>query len=256
MSRIVSLVSGKGGVGKTTVSSNLGLVLNNMGKKTILVDGNVTTPNLAINLGIPQNRPTLQDVLEEKVRIENAIYVHPSGLHIVPSGISLQNLKRRFTKFIGESIIDLVGKYDWILIDTPAGLGREARIAIEAANEVVIVTNPELPAVVDALKAKNIARSLGTAPIGFILNKVIGDKIEMGIEEVSNFLDLPILASIPFSKDIKWSIREKESLVFAKPDSPASIQFKKVAAALLGKQYEVLEKPGIIQRIRRLLRVI
>ncbi len=256
MTRIVCLASGKGGVGKTTSTINLGSALLGFNQKVIIIDGNITTPNLSIHLGIPQNRPTLQDVLEEKSSIENAIYVHPTGLKIVPSGISLENMKRRFTKFISESIVDLVGKYDWILIDTPAGLGKEARIAMEAANEVIIVTNPELPAVVDALKAKNMAQALGTTPLGVIINKVIGDDTEMKLDNISNFLDLPILASIPFSKDIKKSIKEREPLVFDSPRSAATIQYKKVAAALLGSEYKFIEKPSVIQRIKKILGVI
>jgi septum site-determining protein MinD len=256
MTRILCLASGKGGVGKTTGTINLGFALMSFNQKVVIVDGNITTPNMAIHLGVPQNKPTLQDVLEGRATIENAIYVHPSGLRVVPSGISLENMKRRFTKFISESIINLIGKWDWILIDTPAGLGREARIAIEAANEVVIVTNPELPAVVDALKAKNMSRALGTTPIGVIINKVIGDDTEMSADNIASFLELPILASVPFSKLIKRSIKEKEPASFMEPYSDVAVQFKKAAAALLGEKYEILEKPTVVQRIKKLLRII
>ena len=93
MARIVACVSGKGGVGKTTITSNLGLVLNNLGKKTIVVDGNITTPNLSIHLGIPLYPITLHDVLKGEADIREALYLHPTGLTILPGGIGLQDLE-------------------------------------------------------------------------------------------------------------------------------------------------------------------
>lgn len=82
MTRIISVLSGKGGVGKTTLVSNLGASLVKRGKNVIIIDGNVTAPNLSLHLGIPFYPITLHDVLKNKVPIESAIFHHESGLKL------------------------------------------------------------------------------------------------------------------------------------------------------------------------------
>jgi len=255
MTRIVCFASGKGGVGKTTSTINVGYALMEFGQDVIIVDGNITTPNMSIHLGIPHYAASLHDVLQGKIRIENTIYSHSSGLKVVPSGISLENLKKNINISLSDSIVDLVGKTDWILIDSPAGLGRESRLAIEAANEVIIITNPELPSVVDALKAEKVSKDIGTVPLGVVINKRKGIKEEMSIENVSTFLELPVLSVIDETNLVTKSIAAKQPLIYLYPHSAPATQFKKIAAALLGQEYDVIDKPTVIQRIRKLLRL-
>ncbi|HDD05152.1 MAG TPA: septum site-determining protein MinD [Candidatus Aenigmarchaeota archaeon] len=256
MARILCVASGKGGVGKTTAVINLGAALFHFGQRVLIVDGNVTTPNLSLHLGIAKEKPTLHDVLEGSVNIENAIHLHSSGLMVIPAGISLTNLKKIYKKTIAQAITGIVGRFDWVLIDVPAGLGKEARLAIEAANEVVVVTNPELPAAVDALKVSRLAKNLGTSPLGVIVNKFAGEKGEMSPENVAEFVELPLLGVIPYSNLFLKALSAKYPLVLLYPNSTPAVQYKKIAAALLGEKYEIIEKPSIIQRIRRFLRAI
>ena len=125
MTRIIGVISGKGGVGKTTTVSNLGTALVSMGKKVIILDANVTTPNLSLHLGIPFYPITLHDVIKKRAPIEKAIYEHSSGLKVIPASLAVSEIKDlELDKF--ESLLwSLLGKADIIILDTAAGLGRE-----------------------------------------------------------------------------------------------------------------------------------
>src|SRR3972149_10622941 len=112
MTRIIGIISGKGGVGKTTTVSNLGTALVDMVKKVIILDANVTTPNLSLHLGIPFYPITLHDVIKRKAPIEKAIYNHVSGLKIIPASLAASEVKDiDMDKF--ESLLwNLLGKAD------------------------------------------------------------------------------------------------------------------------------------------------
>src|SRR4030042_2598470 len=92
MTRIITIASGKGGVGKTTLVSNLAAALAGFKKSVIAVDGNLTTANLGIHLGIPLYPVTLQDVLNGKARLKDALYYHDSGFRVLPADVSIEKL--------------------------------------------------------------------------------------------------------------------------------------------------------------------
>ena len=160
MTKIITITSGKGGVGKTTTAINLGAALNSFGKEVIIVDANLTTPNVGLHLGAPIVPVNLNHVLAGKADITDAIYEHESGTKIIPSSLSVRELRK-----INHSKLKDVGKKlrkmaDYIIFDSAAGLGAEAIAAIEAADELIIVTNPEIPAVTDALKTSKVIEEL------------------------------------------------------------------------------------------------
>ncbi|MDI6721594.1 MAG: AAA family ATPase, partial [Candidatus Aenigmarchaeota archaeon] len=160
MTRIIACISGKGGVGKTTVVSNLGVALAKFGRNVIVVDANLTTPNLGLHLGVPLYPTTLHDVLKGTAAIKDAIYYHDSGLKIIPAGLSLRDLRGVDSRDLPNVLLDLLGTSDIVLLDAAAGLGKETLSAIEAADETMLVANPELTSVADALKASKLAQQL------------------------------------------------------------------------------------------------
>jgi len=253
MTRIIVVASGKGGVGKTTVTVNLADALTDFGRSVVIIDGNITTPNVTLHLGIKNTPYTLHDVLDERIpSIRNATYLHKSGVHVVPAGMSIQNLKRKVKKSLGAAILDLIGAVDFIIIDSAPGLGSEARASMEAANEILIVTNPELPAVTDALKAVELAKSFNTKPIGVVINKHSGDSFEMSPSNISAFLDTPVLCVIPENKIVKMSISRRNTVVNEFPNSSTSRKFRELAAKMLGEKYEYKENTGIVQRLKNI----
>src|SRR3990167_6287456 len=94
MAKLLTIISGKGGVGKTTTAINLGAALNSFGKEVIVLDANLTTPNVGLHLGAPIVPVNLNHVLNGKANIADAIYEHESGMKIVPSSLSVRELRK------------------------------------------------------------------------------------------------------------------------------------------------------------------
>lgn len=239
MTKILCVTSGKGGVGKTTVVSNLGTALAEYGKDTVIVDANLTTPSLGFHLGIPLYPKTLHDVLRGEAHISEAMYVHNSGLKIVPAGISLNDLRNTSPDRLSEVLLDMVGEPELILVDSSAGLGREAVKAMESSDEVLIVTNPDLPSVTDALKSASLAENSGTMVYGVVLNRVRGTPSELSVEEVESMVGHPIIAVIPEDSKVHESIAMKTPLVLHNPTSPASIEIRRLAASMAGVEFKL-----------------
>ncbi|MBI4170789.1 MAG: P-loop NTPase [Candidatus Aenigmarchaeota archaeon] len=243
MTRIIAVVSGKGGVGKTTFVANLGAALAGMGKNVIVLDANLTTPNLGIHLGIPLFPITLHDVLKGRANIRDAIYDHESGLKVIPAGISLRDLRGVDSSSLPNALLDLLGAADIVILDAAAGLGREALAAMEAADEMIVITNPDLPAVTDALKAVKLAEQLGTKTLGVVVNRVKGQKHEMRREEILGMLDdISLLAEVPEDINVQKAIAARVPVIHHKPNAQASHAIRRTAAALVGRSY-FIDKP-------------
>ena len=160
MSKLITVTSGKGGVGKTTTAINLAAALNGFGKDVVILDANLTTPNVGLHLGAPIVPVSLNHVLSGKAKVSDAMYEHDSGTKIVPSSLSYRDLKDFGSN--GGDKLKGVGKKlkkmaDIVIYDSAAGLGGEATSAIESSDELILVTNPEIPAVTDALKTAKLA---------------------------------------------------------------------------------------------------
>jgi septum site-determining protein MinD len=237
MARIISVVSGKGGVGKTTTVSNLGAALVKKGKNVIVVDGNITTPNLSLHLGIPFYPITLHDVLKRKIPIEAAIYEHSTGMKIIPASLSADEVKNVSLEKLENALWSLLGRADIIIVDSAAGLGKEALTAMKIADELIVVTNPDLPSVTDALKTIKIAEENDVKVLGVVLNRFKGKKYEMAIPEIKSMLGVPILTIVPEDSSIPKSIKSRRPVVHHKPKSGAAIAFNKLAAKISGEPF-------------------
>jgi len=238
MTRLIILTSGKGGVGKTTLASNLAAALTDFGMKVIAVDANLSTPNLALHLGLHLAPYTLHDVLSGKTKLEKAIYPHPYGFKVIPASLGLNDLKGVDVAKLPEISLRLLGKADFIILDCAAGLGREAISALSASDEAIIVTNPELPAVTDALRILKIAEETKVKVIGVVINRIKGEKHELTREEIEDLLGVPVIAEIPEDENVSLSIAARKTLLEFSPDSPASREIKKLAAWLCGVKYK------------------
>jgi septum site-determining protein MinD len=195
----VGVVSGKGGVGKTTVTLNLGLALYRLGVNVILVDGNISTPNLALYLGVLKTENSLNDVLSGRVHISNSVYEHSSGIKIVPSDLGVDAIRDVDFKRLGKVLPHLGRHADVLLVDSCAGLGGEAQRVLEVVDEVIIVTNDDRGALVDALKTIETCKRIGTPVIGVVLNKVRGRFDKLKIESL---LGVPVISVIRHDKKI------------------------------------------------------
>ena len=238
MSKIIVITSGKGGVGKTTTAINLGAAMNYFGKDVLIVDGNLSTPNVGIHLNSPEVPINLNHVLQKKAEPSEAIYEHESGLKIMPSSLSIKELKKTHPEKLKDFVKDLKSLSDYIIVDSAAGLGIEATSAFEIADELLIVTNPEMPAITDALKTIKLAEQMKKPIKGIIMTRVRKDKIEMQPDVVKDMLENPVIGMVPEHLDIKKALNKKDAIIHAYPQSEASRAYKEIAAQLLEIEYD------------------
>jgi len=250
----IAIVSAKGGVGKSTVTSNIGASLSkDFGKRVLAIDGNITTPTLGIYVGILSQEKTLDDVLHGTMKMSQAVYIHPCGLHIVPSSLS-PKVGYPDPEVLKEKVQDVKDAYDFILIDGAAGIGREVISSIKAADEVLIVTNPDMASIVSAIKIIKISKSIGAQVSGIVLNRVTGGKFEIKKTDVESLCEVRVIAEIPFDNKMIEGIRKMTPVVLTSPNSPSAKAFKSLAAYLAGIEYEE-EKGTIYKLIRKIIGV-
>lgn len=236
--RIIAIVSGKGGVGKTTTAVNLGLALQEMGEQVIVVDIDMTVSNLGMQLGSFRFDKTLHDVVDKKIPIFDAIYVHPSGICMIPSSLYIEDIYTNVQdnpKRLRKELNKLKG---WVLLDCPPGLNEEALAVLELADDVIIVTNPEMPAVADAIKVSKVAKKMNKNILGIIVNRVSKKSYEVTPEEIELTCELPVIGEINEDESVKRSIANETPLIKLYPYSRSAIGFKRLAANLSGKEFE------------------
>jgi len=247
MTRVITIISGKGGVGKTTLTSNLASALAQLGQDVIAVDANLTTPNLGIHLGLHFAPNTLHQVLKGELKLKDATYPHALGFKVIPASMSVEDLTGVDPGKLYEVTLNLLGKADFVLMDAAAGLGREAVSAINASEEILVITNPDLPSVSDALKTVKLAESLDKKIIGVVVNKVRGRGYELTKEEIEEMVGYPVISQIPDDRDVVKSLSMKVPVVNYNYASPASIEFRRLAHSLAGRPFT--ERPKISFRI-------
>lgn len=237
MGKSYVIISGKGGVGKTTSAVNLGLSINELGKETIIVDANLSTPNVGLHLGSPIVPITLNHVINGRAKVEEAIYEHESGVRVMPASLSIGELNEIKHEKLPEIAKKLKRIADVVIMDSSAGLGEEAKSAIDAGDEVIIITNPEIAAVTDALKTIKLAEQMGKKITGVVITRYEGKKWEMDIPTIKDMLEAPILGIVPEDDSVKESHRMKNAVIKTHPRSKAAKAYRKIARRILGPEY-------------------
>lgn len=237
--RVISVVSGKGGVGKTTTVANLGIVLaSKFNKKVILIDCNITTPHLGLYMGIHQHPVTLNNIIKDNSKIADAFYTHPSGAKVVPSSLSLKDLDGLDMLHLKSAIDKIKAEYpdtDYILLDCAPGFGREAIAGMRSSDEALYVTIPYFPVVVDVVKCIRVADDLELGSVGLLVNMKRKGKHELTHSEIENITELPIVSSISFDYDVFKSLHNRIPITVARPFCKVSKQFDALAAFLTGE---------------------
>jgi len=233
MTKFLALISGKGGAGKTTSAINLAQAFIKLGKKTILLDANFATPNLASHLGLTSPPATLNEFLKKKKPLQESFNLHHSGLTFIPASISYQDFKKTQPDKLHEIFEHLENLAEIVIVDCPAGLGYDLVQILKNTDEALIVTNPNLSSVIDSLKSIEIAQENNNALPGFILNMTHKGRHEIKPQVVENTLALPLLANIPHDKKIKKALYKHAPSLYLYPRAKSSKQYLQLAQTLL-----------------------
>ena len=249
MVRFVVVASGKGGVGKTTTALNLGNALVSYGANVIVVDCDLANPNISLHLGSDKVKHTLNDLLNGTKKIHNVIYDHASGMKVIPASIALSDLQHAHYNRLQNAFSGLKGLADIVIVDSHPGVNSDAQHLFALADEVLIITTPELSAVTDAMKTIRVAEAMGTTVIGVVLNRVEGKSYEMEQMEIESLLGKPIIAKVPEDINVKRATNDNLPVFHAYPKSGASREFSRLAASLSG--YEEARQGGFFRDLLR-----
>jgi len=252
MAKIYAIISGKGGVGKTTTAINLGTALNHLGEDVVIMDGNLTTPNIGLHLGAPIVPISLNHVLKGQAKLEDAIYEHDSGTKIIPASLSLKDSEKIDYKKFSDVSKKLKKITNHIFIDSAAGLGEEARAVIKASDEIIIVTNPEMASITDALKTIKLSEEMKKPIKGIIITRHSNSRTNMPITSIQDMLENKILGIIPEDKSIRYSQILKNPVIHTHPRSKAAKMYMLTSQKLLN-DYEPPKHLGILGRILRVI---
>ena len=243
--KIIGVVSGKGGTGKTTTAINLGLAMQYLGEEILVIDTDVTASNLGLHLGLYSLNTKLQDALDDKIDIKDTIYAHPTGLKFIPSSISIDSVQSDINHL--KSMLKTLDGI--VIIDSPPGLDKEAQKVLRLCDELLIVTSPELPALTNAVKVIKVAEEMKKPILGIVVNRVTGLKHEITPGEIEAMCEHPVISIVPEDLSVRESIFEKTPVLDYNPYAPASIGFLKLAHNLNGLEY----RPPRMMRLRNAL---
>jgi septum site-determining protein MinD len=242
MFRAFTITSGKGGVGKTTLTVNLGISLALLDRETYILDADIGMANMALILGMDEVPVTLHEVLAGKADIEDAIYEGPAGVKVVPSGISLQGFQQADPDKLRDVMHKLVDRCEYLLIDAPSGISKEGVVPLSVADQVILVVNPELASMADALKTKILCEVMGGNVYGAILNRAGQEHTELRSQSVEDVLGVRVIDVVPEDANVRRAAAYKTPCVLKYPGSDASRAFKRIAAQMSGVEYE--DEPG------------
>lgn len=260
--KVLTVTSGKGGVGKTTLAANLGVALAVQGQRVVIIDADVGLRNLDVMMGL-ENRIVydLVDVIEGRCRLRQAMVRDKrlSELFLLPAAQT-----RDKSAVQPEDMVricdDLRERHDFILVDSPAGIEQGFRYAVAPADEIIIVTNPEVPAVRDADRVIGLIEAEEKGPARLIVNRIRPDMVQRGemldIADVIELLAIDLIGIVPEDDSILSAANRGQPIAFSNDGSLAGRAFHNIASRLQGKDvpFLTLREKSVLERIFRFMR--
>lgn len=255
--RVITVTSGKGGVGKTTLTANLGVALASHGKRVVVIDADVGLRNLDVMLGL-ENRIVydLVDFIEDRCRLRQAmvrdkrlseLFLLPAAQTRDKSAVQPDDMRR-----VCDNLRD---QYDFILIDSPAGIERGFRYAVAPADEILVVTNPEVPAVRDADRVIGLVEADEYGVARLVINRIKPDLVKCGemlsVSDIVELLAINLIGTVPEDREILFAANRGQPLAFTRDHSLTAQAFHNIARRLLGEDvpFLTLEEPGVLQKL-------
>src|SRR4051812_10381182 len=263
MGEAIVITSGKGGVGKTTTSANIGTALALQGKKVCLVDTDIGLRNLDVILGL-ENRIIydLVDVIEGRCKIHQALVKDKrfeDGLFLLPAAQTTDKNAVE-PEQIKDLITELKRDYDYILIDCPAGIEQGYKNAVAGADRAIVVTTPEISAVRDADRIIGLLEQEDIEPPKLIINRIrkqlmsTGDALD--VNDITTHLSIDLLGIILDDENVITSSNKGEPVVMD-PANPAAIGYRNIARRILGESVPLMSmdagKRGFFGKLKAII---
>jgi septum site-determining protein MinD len=240
MSEVIVVTSGKGGVGKTTTTANVGTGLAKMGKKVCLIDTDIGLRNLDVVMGL-ENRIVynLVDVVEGSCRVKQALIRDKRipGLYLMPSAQTRDKSAVSPGQMV-KVIEHLKDQFDYIILDCPAGIEQGFQNAIAGADRALVVTTPEVSAIRDADRIIGLLEANGFKQMDLIINRLRMEMVRRGdmmsTSDVVDILGIPLIGVVPDDEHVVISTNQGEPLVGS--DAPAGRAYQNIIERLTGKE--------------------
>lgn len=262
MGEAIVITSGKGGVGKTTTTANLGTALALSGKRVCLVDTDIGLRNLDVVMGLEnriiydlvdvvEGRCTVQKALVKDKRFDDKLYLLPAAQTSDKTAVNPEQMKIL--------VDELKQDFDYILIDCPAGIEQGYRNAVAGADDAIVVTTPEVSAVRDADRIIGLLeKEENIRPPRLVINRIRGHMVKNGdmldIDEIVMHLSIDLLGIIADDEKVIKASNNGEPVVLD-PNNKASIAYRNIARRILGESVPLQtlddEQKGVFAKIKR-----
>lgn len=237
---IISVTSGKGGTGKTTVAAAIGTCLAAMGKKTLCADMDFALPNLDISLGI-STLPIMDlgDAVLGRCALEDACIAHPKveNLYLM-SGATVNDAGKLTMQGIEKLLEEITGAFDYTIIDSPAGLGEELKYSSAFADMALVVSTLDATSLRDAQRTVMELDSLGVEQIYLIANRVRSKVLKRAASDIDDMIDyvgVPLIGLVPEDSEVLFASAKGESLILTSYKK-ASQAFARITRRILGEK--------------------
>lgn len=260
MGEVIVITSGKGGVGKTTTTANIGTALSLKGKKVVLIDTDIGLRNLDVVMGL-ENRIVydIVDVVEGYCRLKQALIKDKrfDGLYLLPAAQTRDKNSIKPNQ-MQELCNELKEEYDFVIIDCPAGIEQGFKNAIAGAEKAIVVTTPEVSAVRDADRIIGLLEANELRNPSIIVNMVRPDMVRRGdmmsIEDIIDILAIDLLGVVPDDEKIVVSTNRGEPAV-TDPKSLAGKAYINIASGILGENVPIMNlesDEGFLPKLKKL----
>ena len=263
MGESIVITSGKGGVGKTTTTANIGTALAALGKRVVVVDGDTGLRNLDVLLGL-ENRIvyTIIDVIEGRCRLKQALIKDKRFQHLclLPTAQTKDKndiSPQEMLKIVNE----LKQEFDYVLIDSPAGIEQGFENAVIGADRAIVVVNPEITSVRDADRVIGKLDAKGLEKHGVIINRLNYEMTKNGdmldVPDIIETLSIELLGVVPDDKNITVSTNKGEPIVLEE-NAYAGQAFKNIAKRVTGEEVPIMslqaEQEGFFSSLKKLFK--
>jgi septum site-determining protein MinD len=231
---VYAIASGKGGVGKTTTTVNLGTALAGVGNRVVIVDVDLGMANLAGFVSLDTGGTSLHDVLGGSASVDQATYELASSIWAIPSGVGLDEYANVETEALTSVVADLRERFDYVLLDVGAGVSHETVLPLGLADSTLLVSTTEPAAVQDAKKTVDLVGRAGGSVGGMVVTRTRASE-PVSPEEVAAKAGTDLLVAVPEDPKVRQSVHAGTPLVVHEPKSPAARAYRYLAARLLGQ---------------------